>query len=401
MSEIPPLLNRQRATEIMTELGLSALVASTPQNVHYTAGYHSHGQWLMPGSHALTVLPKRQDLPITLIVSVSELDRVAEEPPAAGRIAPYGHFVVAQNDQIELDALDRSIIEARQTTWHSSPAAALATVLGDYSLSSARIGLDERGLLPTIRDDIRSQLPSADLVDGYGPLQRVRMVKTPAEVALLERAVRVSETALTTVISAFRPGITERELVRIYENVVLDLGARPTFSHILVGKRGALSNGGVSAAALAPGDVVRFDVGCSVGSYNADIARTAVFGKASDQVRTYYSAILEGEEQALAMIKPGVKASDLFERAIEATRQAGIGHYGRNHVGHGIGIELYDPPVITATTTTELEEGMVLNLETPYYELGWGGLQVEDTFVVREDGPQLLTTISRELIEMS
>ncbi len=92
-----------------------------------------------------------------------------------------------------------------------------------------------------------------------------------------------------------------------------------------------------------------------------------------------------------------MRASEIFEEAVRSVREAGISHYQRNHVGHGIGIECYDPPFLAPTSDHILEEGMVVNIETPYYELGFGGLQVEDTIVVTPDGYRSLTQCDRGL----
>ena len=96
-------------------------------------------------------------------------------------------------------------------------------------------------------------------------------------------------------------------------------------------------------------------------------------------------------------MRPGVPAKNVFAAAVEATREAGIPHYRRHHVGHGIGLDTYDAPMLNETTETPLESGMVFEVETPYYELGFAGLQVEDTVVVTEDGCRVLTRSMREL----
>jgi Xaa-Pro dipeptidase len=108
---------------------------------------------------------------------------------------------------------------------------------------------------------------------------------------------------------------------------------------------------------------------------------------------------LEGEEQILEKIQPGVTAGELFEVAIERVKM-GIPQYKRHHVGHGIGLEIYEPPMLVPHSDFELQPGMVLCVETPYYELEWGGLQVEDMIVVTENGYRLLTKSNRELIEI-
>ena len=92
-----------------------------------------------------------------------------------------------------------------------------------------------------------------------------------------------------------------------------------------------------------------------------------------------------------------MKCSDIFNVAVQTVRNSGIPHYQRHHCGHGIGLEFYDPPLISPHDHTKIEEGMVLNIETPYYELGFGGLQVEDTVLVTESGVRYLTKSSREL----
>src|SRR6267143_168719 len=105
--------------------------------------------------------------------------------------------------------------------------------------------------------------------------------------------------------------------------------------------------------------------------------RDRVRGPFSVAERDHYRAILEGEERAIEQVRAGVPANEIFSIAVEATQKAGIAHYRRHHVGHGIGLDLYDMPILNETTSTPLEAGMVLEVETPYYELGFGGLQVE------------------------
>jgi Xaa-Pro aminopeptidase len=96
-------------------------------------------------------------------------------------------------------------------------------------------------------------------------------------------------------------------------------------------------------------------------------------------------------------MKPGVPVSRIFETGMKVTREAGMPHYQRNHVGHGIGLEPYDPPTINAAGQTVLEPGMVFCVETPYYEHGWGGIQVEDAVEITAAGVRRLTRSSQEL----
>jgi Xaa-Pro aminopeptidase len=148
-----------------------------------------------------------------------------------------------------------------------------------------------------------------------------------------------------------------------------------------------------SGARLERGDVIRFDVGGRFEHYRADIARIASLGDPDAKVDRYYRALHRGLLRAYELIRPGVRCADVFEAAVETVRREGISHYRRSHVGHGIGIDGYDLPDISPTSSSTFEAGMVICVETPYYELGWCGLQVEDMVVVRDDGiEQLMTT---------
>ena len=96
-------------------------------------------------------------------------------------------------------------------------------------------------------------------------------------------------------------------------------------------------------------------------------------------------------------MKPGVPVSEIFDVAVRVTRERGLPHYQRHHVGHGIGLEPYDPPTLNAATQTLLQPGMVFCVETPYYEHGWGGVQVEDAVEVTAGGTRRLTRSSQDL----
>ena len=96
-------------------------------------------------------------------------------------------------------------------------------------------------------------------------------------------------------------------------------------------------------------------------------------------------------------MKPGAVAKDIFNAAVERVRESGIPHYKRHHVGHGIGVEYYDLPIITPNTDIPLEANMIFEIETPYYEFGFGGAFIEDTVVVGEHGSTIITKLQREL----
>ncbi len=145
-------------------------------------------------------------------------------------------------------------------------------------------------------------------------------------------------------------------------------------------------------------DTIWFDVGCTYEGYWSDIARIYALGDPGERARKIYAALLEGEEVGIARTRVGMTGEELFNITVEATRAAGHPAYRRHHVGHGIGAEVYEPPILRPGSQDVIEDGTVVNIETPYYEFGLGALHVEDPYIVRADGNhELLTTLGREL----
>jgi Xaa-Pro aminopeptidase len=167
---------------------------------------------------------------------------------------------------------------------------------------------------------------------------------------------------------------------------------------VTTGSRSALADTQATNKAIQAGDLLRFDVGCVLDGYWSDIGRTAVIGEPTPRQTSFYAAMLAGEDAQLATARPGVSASALFDTAVNTVQSTGGPQpYRRQHCGHGIGLDVYEPPIIQPGVDALLEEGMVFCFETPYYELGWGGMMVEDTVVVTQDGIRMLTDRGRGL----
>jgi Xaa-Pro aminopeptidase len=171
----------------------------------------------------------------------------------------------------------------------------------------------------------------------------------------------------------------------------------PIIAVICSGQRSAHTNTTPSDRKIKQGDVVRFDLGARYEMYPSDLARTYVVGKANDSQNLYWDTIVAAEEAAMAALRPGVLAGEIFDIAVDTARRQGLPNFKRQHVGHGIGIDLYDMPILTPKNETPIEEGMVFCIETPCYEIGFAGFQVEDTMVVRPNGVELLSSLPRDM----
>jgi Xaa-Pro aminopeptidase len=141
-------------------------------------------------------------------------------------------------------------------------------------------------------------------------------------------------------------------------------------------------------------------VGCLLDGYWSDIGRTAVVGSPTTLQSQRYDAILDGLDAQLAAARPGVSAASVFDLAVATTESAGLAPYRRHHCGHGIGLDVYEAPIVRPGEDVPLEEGMTFCFETPYYEIGWGGMMIEDALVVTADGVAPLTTLARGLTEV-
>ncbi len=380
-----------RLTQMLDAASLDAIVATTTENLYYMTGFRSVSHALFRGLELYGVFTRAGT---GLVIPFIDTTGVAADEIRVDHLACYGKFFFEYAD-------DPGEIGRKIRQWTAAPAAsaadALAVVLGDLGVLGRRVGLDEANLFPQTWRALEERLRGTTLVPGYQHLRTARMVKSPEEIARLERAAQIAEDGIAAVLAALEPGVTEREAASIYEQEVLRRGASPFFTVITIGERAALADVYPGARALRKGDLVRFDLGCVWEGYRSDIARTAVLGQPDDKQARYYAAVLAGEQAAIAAMRPGTPVSRIFEVAMRVTRERGIPHYQRNHVGHGIGLEPYDPPTINATTATPLEPGMVFCVETPYYEHGWGGVQVEDAVEITSAGVRRLTRSTQDL----
>ncbi len=393
-----PLLHAARAEALMAAQGLDALVATTYQNVYYASGFWSFTQPLLRTAQVYAVLPRGAPDRVAVAFPVSEADMVAECPPHAARLIPFGVFYVERGDApLDGDGDARLLQLGVEAVPEPTAADALAAALAAAGVTAGRVGIDEIGIAPDVLERVRARLDRVTWLPAARTWRAVRAVKTPEEVVRLHRAARIVEGAIDAALQAAHVGMTERALARVFNEAVLAAGAQPLFAVIAFGAHAAYPNARPGERRLQAGDLIRFDVGCLSQGYCADIARTAVFGAPSPRQAAVYRALLAGLDAALAAVRPGTSAQAVFEAAMAAAQRAGLRHYRRHHVGHGVGLEIYDEPLLGPGQAIPLEAGMVLEVETPYYELGFGGLQVEETVLVTDGGCRLLTESDRSL----
>lgn len=394
------LLNKDRLEEQMDRHGLDAVVATSPENVTYTSGFWALPQWIRRGPQAYVMLPARGVAVPEIVTSTSTLDLIADQDVWIRNIRRYGEFHVDTAAMSVTDDASRRHLELRHSPAYSDALAALICALKDAGLDRARIGLEEEGLCSGDAETLASRLPHITWVQA-GPIFRtVRSVKTKAEIERLGQVASVAERSIVAALSVASEGSSERDLARAFDQQTVQDGAHPVLTCIGFGERSAFMNVQPSERKLRRGDVIRFDVGGRYRHYRADIARIATFGEVPPEARKQHRALLRGVQHACEIVCPAMPAAKLFEEVMSVVRAEGLPHYRRDHVGHGIGLDGYDAPSLSPRSTEVIEEGMVLCVETPYYEVGRWGLQVENMIVVRKHGAERLTATDGDLMEI-
>jgi Xaa-Pro aminopeptidase len=397
------LVNRPRATQVMQEMALDVLVASGAGNVAYVSDGEFEGARSNPNIQVYALLPRDPSVPPGLVLPANEVDAWAERPGPVDDVRVYGlvHRNVGTESLTADDALIHELTIVRPP--FRSAVDALVEALRARGLADSAIGLDESNVSAPLWTRIAEALPRARVVPAAALFQRVRMVKTAEEIRRLRRSTQITVDAMKATFASVREGITEGELASIYKAEVCRLGGTPAFWLLCAGRRTGHTHTRQSEYAVRRGDPVKLDMGSLFDFYWSDVARTKVLGGPGAREAKLYAALCEGVRAATAIVRPGVRASDLFETAVGTVRDRGIPDFKRHMVGHGIGIAVYDPPLVQAAATATnmfnlpsadipLEAGMVINIETIYYELGRFGFIVEDTMIVRDAGPEVITT---------
>lgn len=391
------LFDQDRARDIMSRQGIDALIATSPDNVTYVSGYWAMSHWARPGGpQVYAVIPAGDGASPCLITGSGNLDHIIDGESRVGEAYRYGLFST-RTDVTGLSDSEIRYAALLNAKDFNDPVAALLAALRDRKLDRSRLAIEDIGIQPAALERVRRELPQAEIVSGSKLLREFRTIKTPEEIVRLRLAVRTTERGIMGALRIARPGVTERELRMEFDRTVITEGGIPVSSMCIgAGAHSAMSNCQAGERKLVAGETIRFDGGVRYKWYRSDIARIAALGEPGERIRSYYAALREGAERGIEAIRPGVRTSEIYRIAMEAVRKV-IPHYERSHVGHGIGINNYDAPDLAPQSDEVFEEGMVVCVETPYYELGWAGLQLENTVVVRANGAELLTTLGNEL----
>ncbi len=277
----------------------------------------------------------------------------------------------------------------------------VAEVLREKGLAGGRLGLAGWDILPlAFYRDLVNLLPELRLEPADDLLNRLRRVKSEAEVGLLRQAARIAGAGLEGALKAIRPGVTEAEVCAAGTAAALRAGA--DFVRYLRVHSGPWSAAGsrwpqATDRRLEAGDLVALDIIGAFRGYQFDVNRSTVVGEADRRARQLLEAVYLASRLMVEHCYPGVPAAELVRVARRGLEELGFGAYAAAMMGHGIGLETVEPPYITADADDVLEPGMVLAVEPGVFIPGWGGANIEEIVVVRDGPPETLTLIPARL----
>ncbi|MGI8615047.1 MAG: M24 family metallopeptidase [Nocardioidaceae bacterium] len=247
---------------------------------------------------------------------------------------------------------------------------------------------------------LRELDPPVELVSASRAVEELRAVKDAAEVASLRAACEISTAALELLVSEPLVARSERELARRLEAYLLDLGAEAVgFDTILAtGPHSSVPHHSPTDREVAVGDLLKIDFGARVDGYHADCTRTFVVGREpADWQREVHAAVESAQARGVAHARAGAKTKDVDAAVRASLSPTGYADRFVHGLGHGVGLQIHEDPQLGATTTGTLADRAVITIEPGVYLPGRGGVRIEDTLVVTDGAPEVLTTATKEL----
>lgn len=247
---------------------------------------------------------------------------------------------------------------------------------------------------------VQEKLPTVRLRSAGGMVEQLRLIKDRWELEQIRQAGVITGAALMHLLGDLHDGMTESEAAGIMEHFMRSNGGGlPAFETIVAsGERGALPHGMATGKKIRQGELIVFDLGATYNGYAADLTRTVCLGSFQPKQRDLYELVREAQEKALSGVKAGVTVGEVDALARQVIEAAGYGKNFNHNLGHGVGLAIHEEPRLSPGGSLVLQPGMVITVEPGLYLAGWGGIRIEDTVLVTEQGYEVLTPVKKEFI---
>ena len=352
-----------RARGLMGEHGISALVLEPGAAMHYFTGV----DWELSERPFIAVLPRDGDLA----------------------------FVCPAFEEARARELIRFADDVRVWQEDESPYRLLVGILRDRGAAGGPVGIEERTRFFIVAG-LQAAGPQLRWVRADAVTTACRAIKSPAELALLQRANDITAAAFRAVLPTLEAGMTQRALEdRVTAGLARAGGASP-WALAAFGQASAFPHGSIQPQRLRRGDIVLVDAGCAVEHYWSDVTRTTVFGRPTRRQQDVWALERRAQDAAFRAAQPGATCASVDAAARKVITDAGFGPDYRvpgtpHRTGHGIGLDVHESPNFVRGETTRLSPGMCFSDEPTIVIYGEFGIRLEDCLVVTEDGPRFFT----------
>jgi Xaa-Pro aminopeptidase len=352
---------RRRAQEMVRELDADAVLVTAAPNVRYLTGLAS--------SNAALLLPA----------------------DGAGILATDSRYALAA----ERDAPDLELLTERSVEGRLAAEAARRGV--------RKLAFEAHEMTVERHAGVAAEAAGVTTVPFGRRIEELRMVKDQSELELLAAACRISAQALADVLPQIRPGLSERALASLLDYRMAQLGAdRPAFETIVAsGPNGAIPHHSPTDRPLRRGDLVTMDFGALHAGYHADMTRTVAVGEPAGWQRDIYDLVAEAQRTGIEAVEVGAETGAVDAAARDVIEAAGHGEHFKHGLGHGVGLEIHEAPMLGYDRTGKLADRVPVTVEPGVYLPGKGGVRIEDVLVVTAGGgTRILTSATRELLAL-
>jgi Xaa-Pro aminopeptidase len=263
-----------------------------------------------------------------------------------------------------------------------------------------RVAFERSRMSFEMYQSLKEELPlksSAEPVGGW--IEQQRMIKSEAEIALIRHSVLVNSRAFERAVSGVREGMSEKDLAAELDYQMRRLGAESAAFETIVatGARTALPHAQPTAAVFRANSPILVDMGATCEGYASDMTRMLFLGRPGTRAKRAYAAVLEAQLAGIAAVKAGVEAQTVDRAARSVLRKHGMERAFVHSTGHGLGLEIHEPPRLGKRDRTLLVPGMAITIEPGVYQEGFSGIRIEDTVVVTQNGCKVLTPTPKTL----
>ena len=380
--ETPPV-DVERARALMEEAQIDALAATSLHSIYLLSGFFPDDFVGDVNQATVAVLPREENTEPALVLPAVEQLALKHFPIWQSRRHTFGSFWVSGAEK-SLQGSEKTALPA------------VVSALKESGLGDRRIGVEMDYIAVPFYRALTEALPDIKIVDAAPVFDELRQIKTPVEIERLRKAAFALEKATHQALSEVVPGMTELDVgFRMRELLVRD-SIELTSIFVGAGERGAEVYSWPTRREIKKGDVLRIDITGAYGMHHADISRNIAIGEARDEDFLFYRATQSAIEAAIEILRPGVTAAELYKAAVDKARSFGIEDYNRYHVGHGLGLQVHEAPIL-CNSEARVSSSCVLAIEAPYYKAGRAGYSPEDIVYVTDAGVERWTQSPSEL----